>query len=77
MFAYVRYIDDRCKEIVPTSYSKDFDSKYLDINKIYWVRWKKDFVKGQILFLKGDDVSNSSLIAKLNGETWICLANAS
>ncbi|KAL7403889.1 hypothetical protein ABVT39_006465 [Epinephelus coioides] len=51
MFAYVKYVDDGCKEIVPTSYIKDFDSG-CDPLKIYWVRWQDDFFKGQILLLK-------------------------
>ncbi|XP_045929427.1 BEN domain-containing protein 5-like isoform X3 [Micropterus dolomieu] len=52
MFAYVRYIEDGCKDIVPISYIKDFDSNCDNSNKIYWVRWQEDYFKGQILFLK-------------------------
>ncbi|XP_054603132.2 BEN domain-containing protein 5-like [Nothobranchius furzeri] len=51
MFAYVRYIDDGCKEIVPTTFIKDFDSQK-DTSKIYWVRWQDSFFKAQILMLK-------------------------
>lgn len=53
MFAYVKYIDDGCKEIVPSSNIKDFDSNLYDIKKIYWVRWQEEFFKAQILLLKG------------------------
>ena len=53
MFAYVKYLDDNCKAIVPTSDIKDFDSSN-DIAKVYWVRWQEDFYKGQILLLRGE-----------------------
>lgn len=36
MFAYVRYIDDGCKDMVPATDIKDFDNR--DTSKIYWVR---------------------------------------
>ncbi|XP_073717018.1 uncharacterized protein [Misgurnus anguillicaudatus] len=49
MFAYVKYIEDGCKEIVPISDIKDFDS---DLTKTYWVRWQDKYFKGQILFIK-------------------------
>ncbi|KAK9519947.1 hypothetical protein VZT92_022638 [Zoarces viviparus] len=54
MFAYVKYIDDGCKEIVPSSDIKDFDGNvgHYDIKKIYWVRWQEEFFKAQILLLK-------------------------
>ncbi|XP_067312117.1 BEN domain-containing protein 5-like [Pseudorasbora parva] len=52
MFAYVKYIEDGGKEIVPISYIKDFDSNVSDLSKTYWVRWQEKFFKGQILFLK-------------------------
>ncbi|XP_051954350.1 BEN domain-containing protein 5-like isoform X2 [Xyrauchen texanus] len=52
MFAYVKYIEDGCKEIVPISYIKDFDLNVSDLTKTYWVRWQEKFFKGQILFLK-------------------------
>lgn len=51
MFAYIKYIEDGCKEIVPISDIKDFDS---DLTKTYWVRWQDKYFKGQILFLKGE-----------------------
>lgn len=54
MFAYVKYIEDGCKEIVPISYIKDFDLNVSDLTKTYWVRWQEKFFKGQILFLKGE-----------------------
>lgn len=50
MFAYVKYIDDGCKEIVPSSDIKNFDS--CNVKKVYWVRWQGSFFKAQILILK-------------------------
>ncbi|XP_045929426.1 uncharacterized protein LOC123985693 isoform X2 [Micropterus dolomieu] len=67
MFAYVRYIEDGCKDIVPISYIKDFDSNCDNSNKIYWVRWQEDYFKGQILFLK-----ESRERAAVQGETRPC-----
>ncbi|KAI2647182.1 BEN domain-containing protein 5 [Labeo rohita] len=52
MFAYVKYIEDGCKEIVPISYIKDFDHTVSDLTKTYWLRWQEKFFKGQILLLK-------------------------
>lgn len=51
MFAYVRYIDDNCKDIIPTTYQKDFDYNTYDKSKTYWVRWENAFFKGQIVRL--------------------------
>ena len=64
MFAYVKYIDDGCKEIVPSSNIKDFDSNAgrYDIKKIYWVRWQEEFFKAQILLLKGKLYSSCILL---------------
>jgi len=54
MFAYVKYLDDGCKEIVPATDIKDFDKNVgNDQKKIYWVRWQDEFFKAQILLLKG------------------------
>ncbi|XP_049457196.1 BEN domain-containing protein 5 [Epinephelus fuscoguttatus] len=52
MYAYVKYVDDGCKEIVPTTDIKDFDMKLFSSDKIYWVRWKEAFYKAQIIFIK-------------------------
>ncbi len=54
MFAYVKYIEEGCKEIVPISYIKDFDHNASELTKTYWVRWQEKFFKGQILLLKGE-----------------------
>lgn len=63
MFAYVKYIEDGCKEIVPISYVKDFDLNVRDLTKTYWVRWQENFFKGQILLLKGRSyIPHSSLV---------------
>ncbi len=54
MFAYVKYVDNGCKEIVPTTDIKDFDIKLVSSDKFYWVRWKEAFYKAQIIFIKGE-----------------------
>ncbi|XP_048010657.1 BEN domain-containing protein 5-like isoform X4 [Megalobrama amblycephala] len=60
MFAYVRYIDDNIRQIVPLDYIKDFcpqDVNDFEIKKKYHILWKKSpedqgqYYKAQILKL--------------------------
>lgn len=53
MFAYVRYIDDGLKEIVPATFIKDFQKPF-DLTPTYWIRWEEEYFKGQVLILKGN-----------------------
>lgn len=56
MYAYVKYIDDGCKEIVHINAIKEFQpSSVTDFQPglVYQVRWRQDFFKAQILLLKG------------------------
>lgn len=62
MFAYVRYIDDNIRQIVPLDYIKGFspqDVNDFEIRKKYDVLWKKSpedqgqYYKAQILKLAG------------------------
>lgn len=61
MFAYVKYVSDGCKEIVPTMDIKDLDINLVSSDKIYWVRWKEAFYKAQIIFIKSE-LATSHLI---------------
>lgn len=62
MFAYVRYIDDNIRQIVPLDYIKGFcpqDVNDFEIKKKYHILWKKSpedqgqYYKAQILKLAG------------------------
>lgn len=69
MFAYVRFLNDGHKAVVSTCEIKDFMNNMFDQTQMYWIQWKQDFkhwahiqihkYKGQILMLKGIQVSNS------------------
>lgn len=58
MFALVRYLQDNCRAIVPSSHIKNFDPDDIsDFNKTtkYWVLWGDDgaYYQGQVLLLSG------------------------
>lgn len=62
MFAYVRFIDDNIRQILPLDHIKDFcpqDVKDFEIKKKYHILWKKSpedqgqYYKAQILKLAG------------------------